>query len=548
MADVPIAAKAKVRRRTWPARICKNPTERSLSERRSQRDLRRQKSQRDTAIESMLQGLCMFDAEGRIVFCNDQYAKIMEFSKRTLKGKSLLNLFKARKSAGQFTGNPEDVFAIVMAKVGTGKRTSEVIETPKGQIFRVSRNPIPGGGWVATYEDITEAMTNSRMAEAQKRVLFSSIDACPVCITIADAMQPDFPLIYANRKFLEVTGYDNDEIIGRNCRFLQGSATDRRVVDDLRQAIVAGKRAEVRFINYRKDGSEFLNHLVVVPVHDDAGRIVASIGFQNDVTDDAHHQAEVQRQKMEALGRMVGGVAHEINNMLQPIMLLGRDIIDNGEAGNEEKQQLEIMLDCSGKARKIIGDLLAFSRPPTKKLDVCDPVALLKDGLGLIRKAIPQDVVLATRIDNCLPKISVDPTAFVQILLNLATNAAAAMDGRGELTIVLDAEQRGTAAADLPKTMGFARLRVSDTGCGMTKEALDRAFEPFFTTKPVGQGTGLGLSVVYGLVREMGGTITLDSEVGRGTTVTILMPGHRHSSCAVVHEDFVAGQHQERDF
>jgi PAS domain S-box-containing protein len=397
-------------------------------------------------------------------------------------------------------------------------------------------------------------MTNSRMAEAQKRVLFSSIDACPVCITIADAMQPDFPLIYANRKFLEVTGYDNDEIIGRNCRFLQGSATDRRVVDDLRQAIVAGKRAEVRFINYRKDGSEFLNHLVVVPVHDDAGRIVASIGFQNDVTHDAHHQAEAQRQKMEALGRMVGGVAHEINNMLQPIMLLGRDIIDHGEAGNEEKQQLEIMLDCSGKARKIIGDLLAFSRPPTKALDVRDPVALLNDGLGLIRKAIPRDIVLTTRIGECPREISVDPTAFVQVLLNLATNAAAAMDGRGELTIVLDAEQHGPDATDSPKTMGFARLRVTDTGCGMTKEALDRAFEPFFTTKPVGQGTGLGLSVVYGLIREMGGTIAIESEVGRGTTVTILIPGNkeetsdgvhldsrRHSGRAAIPEDCAAG-------
>jgi signal transduction histidine kinase len=172
---------------------------------------------------------------------------------------------------------------------------------------------------------------------------------------------------------------------------------------------------------------------------------------------------------------------------------------------------------------------------------VRDPVALLNNSLGLIAKSIPQAVVLTIQIGECPPEISIDPTAFVQILLNLATNAAAAMDGHGELTIALDAEERGAEANDSTPKMRFARFRVSDTGCGMTKEALDRAFEPFFTTKPVGQGTGLGLSVVYGLIREMGGTITLDSEPGRGTTVTILMPEHRHSSCAVVPEDFVTG-------
>jgi signal transduction histidine kinase len=185
---------------------------------------------------------------------------------------------------------------------------------------------------------------------------------------------------------------------------------------------------------------------------------------------------------------------------------------------------------------------------------VCRPVALLNDSLGLISKAIPQDIVLTTRIEDCPPEIAVNPTGFVQILLNLATNAAAAMDGRGKLTIVLDAEQHVTEATGRPAKTCFARFRVSDTGRGMTKEALERAFEPFFTTKPVGEGTGLGLSVVYGLIREMDGSITLDSEIGRGTTVTILIPEHgremnngvhldsrRHSGGAAVPEDCIAG-------
>jgi signal transduction histidine kinase len=222
---------------------------------------------------------------------------------------------------------------------------------------------------------------------------------------------------------------------------------------------------------------------------------------------------------------MVGGVAHEINNMLQPIMLLGQEIIVNGKAGDDEKQQLGTMLDCCDKARQIIGDLLAFSRPAGRSFDICDPVALLADGLGLVAKAIPQDVLLTTHIEGRPPLVSIDGTAFVQILLNLVTNAVAAMDGRGKLTIILDDEEHGPAASSSPQQIRFARLRVIDTGCGMDKETLDRAFEPFFTTKPLGQGTGLGLSVIYGQIREMRGTIAIGSEPGRGTTVTILIPG-----------------------
>jgi signal transduction histidine kinase len=121
--------------------------------------------------------------------------------------------------------------------------------------------------------------------------------------------------------------------------------------------------------------------------------------------------------------------------------------------------------------------------------------------------------------------VTIDRTVFTQILLNLATNGAAAMAGRGELKIWLN-EAAHASGDGVARQTRAACLRVIDTGCGMTKATLDRAFEPFFTTKPVGQGTGLGLPVVYGLVREMGGTIGLDSEPGAGTTVTIVIPGH----------------------
>jgi signal transduction histidine kinase len=218
---------------------------------------------------------------------------------------------------------------------------------------------------------------------------------------------------------------------------------------------------------------------------------------------------------------MMGGVAHEINNMLQPVVLLVQDVLDNGLGAEDARPHLDVVVDCTKKARQIIGDLLAFSRPTARTTEVLDPDGLLEDSLRLVRQALPGGVAVSVRREARLPRVAINRTTFVQILLNLATNASAAMDGQGTLAIVLDAAPQ-TLVDRTPAD--FVRLTVTDSGCGMSKATLDRAFEPFFTTKPVGQGTGLGLPVVYGLMQEIGGRITLASEPGCGTTVTVLIP------------------------
>jgi diguanylate cyclase (GGDEF)-like protein len=236
-------------------------------------------------------------------------------------------------------------------------------------------------------------------------------------------------------------------------------------------------------------------------------------------------KVETQRQKMEGLGRMMGGIAHEINNMLQPVTLLGQDLLDHDLVKDEARDTIGIILDCSRQARQIIGDLLAFSRPRGRSTERLDPVDLLQDTLRLVRQAIPHGVKVTTDVHPGMPDICVNRTTFAQVLLNLATNAAAAMEGNGVITITLSETANNAADLQPGAPRRFIRLCVTDTGCGMDKETLDRAFEPFFTTKQVGQGTGLGLSVVFSLVEEMAGSITLASEVGVGTTVTVLLPG-----------------------
>jgi diguanylate cyclase (GGDEF)-like protein len=246
--------------------------------------------------------------------------------------------------------------------------------------------------------------------------------------------------------------------------------------------------------------------------------------FQSKAAVEINRNTETQRQKMEGLGRMIGGIAHEINNMLQPVALLGQDILDSNMVNETGREHLGIILDCNNKARQIIGDLLAFSRPSGRVTEKLDPVELLHDTLRLVRQTIPPNVSLCVEVAGALPLVALNRTTFVQILLNLSTNAAAAMNGEGKLTVVLEEAPAEPGEMIVPARTGFVRLRVTDTGCGMSRETLERAFEPFFTTKGVGQGTGLGLPVVFGLVEEMGGTIRLESVQGTGTTVTILMP------------------------
>jgi PAS domain S-box-containing protein len=366
----------------------------------------------------------------------------------------------------------------------------------------------------------------------RNHMLLATIDACPFSITVADTTQPDLPIIYANQKFYEITGYEASEVLGRNCRFLQGPASDKQVVARFREAIAARKQTELQVINYRKDGSTFFNRLLLVPIHDPLGYLTAYIGLQTDMTVEVRREAEDQRQKMEALGRMVGGVAHEINNMLQPVLMIGQDMLDRNLVVAEGQSNLEVVLECSRRARDIIADLLAFSRPTARALTDHDLLVLLDEALRTARTAIPPGVRLAVHtVGPYPPVVVIDRTMFVQILINLIGNAVAAMSGQGDLVITLDEDTLESTEALRDQTAPrFARLRVIDTGCGMDRLTRDRAFEPFFTTKPIGQGTGLGLPIVYGLIREIGGTVAIESEVGLGTTVTLLLPGHDRES------------------
>ncbi len=241
----------------------------------------------------------------------------------------------------------------------------------------------------------------------------------------------------------------------------------------------------------------------------------------------ASQSALHQAQKMEAIGQLTGGVAHDFNNVLQIIGGNLQLLKLVGNLNDSAKARVEMALTGVERGAKLAAHLLAFARRQPLQSVVVDPGHLLRDMDDMMRRLLGPSARVVTEIDPSLGSIMVDPNQLNNVLLNLAINARDAMAGSGTLTIrainAIDADADAELPPDAPRGK-YVMLEVADTGKGMPQEVLQRAFEPFFTTKPVGQGTGLGLSMAYGFVKQSGGEIVLKSEVGRGTSVRIYLP------------------------
>jgi len=235
----------------------------------------------------------------------------------------------------------------------------------------------------------------------------------------------------------------------------------------------------------------------------------------------------LQAQKMESVGRLAGGVAHDLNNMLVAILGYGEMLEADPDLGDKHKRRVKLMYQAGMRSRNLVSQLLAFSRKQTMQMELLDINQVLSDFRELLEKAIREDIEVQLRLSEDLPAVQADKSQLEQVILNLAVNAQDAMPAGGRLTIE-------TSPAELDKHyashhMGvvpgrYLMLVVSDTGLGMDKETRDHIFEPFFTTKNIGQGTGLGLATVYGVVKQHQGTIWVYSEPGQGTTFKVYLP------------------------
>lgn len=378
------------------------------------------------------------------------------------------------------------------------------------------------------FTGIVRDITEQQKKDNALRLRDQAIQAVSQGILITDPNQPDNPIIYASAGFERMTGYHADELLGRNCRLLQGAETDPETVRKLREAIRAGLGCSVEILNYRKDGTPFWNALDVTPVRDEQGHLVHFVGVQADVSErrSLEHQVR-QSQKMDAFGQLAGGIAHDFNNLLTIISGYSEILLEMLASNDPMRSSVKAISEAGERAASLTQQLLSFSRKTVLAPRVLDLNTVVNDAEKMLRRMIGEDVLLTAVLDPRIGSVEVDPNQMGQVLMNLAVNARDAMPQGGKLTIETKNIELDEAYVNTHIEIPAGRyvlLAVSDNGTGMTPDVKARIFEPFFTTKGVGKGTGLGLSVVHGIVKQGNGHIGAYSELGIGTTFKIYFP------------------------
>lgn len=382
-----------------------------------------------------------------------------------------------------------------------------------------------------------------RASEKKYRELIDSVPG------IIDRWTPDGTLTFMNDYGLQFLGYKAEEIIGKpwSNTLVPETDEDGRKLTELPREISANPDA-YRINEHTcilKNGQKAWIRWSNVPIYDDNGRITEFLSIGLDMTDrhnleKEHQQLEqqlLQAQKMEALGVMAGGLAHDLNNMLVPVVGYAEILLMNETLDEESRRSLEEILHSAERARKLIQQLMAFSRRKSLELREIELNDLASSMTAMLRRLVREDIELQIRPADFPVKVMADSGQLEQVLMNLVVNAVDAMPDGGTLTIsvgrVLMREPE-VSAHGLSHSGAYGLLTVADSGTGISEEHLSKIFDPFFTTKQPGHGTGLGLAMVYSIIRQHEGTVTVQSTQGKGTTFRILIP--EHGSDAAVNE------------
>jgi PAS domain S-box-containing protein len=382
-------------------------------------------------------------------------------------------------------------------------------------------------GLVLYYEGSLEDITERKQAEESIRKLSQAIEQSPVSIIITDVKGR---IEFVNVKFTQITGYTYEEAIGRRPSILKSGETPAEEYSRLWKTIGSGGVWSGELHNRKKNGELFWEYATIAPVRNADHVITHYVAVKEDITERKKLEAQLrQTQKMEAVGQLAGGVAHDFNNMLGVIIGYAELALGQADLDDSLRRNLQGILSASLRSAEITRQLLAFARKQTIAPKILDLNETVEETLKLLRRLIGEDIELVWLPGAKLWPVKMDPSQIDQILANLCANARDAIAGVGRIAIetqkaVFDraycAQHRGFSPGE------YVMLEVSDNGGGMDKPTLDKIFEPFFTTKDPGKGTGLGLATVYGIVKQNAGFINVYSEPDHGSTFKIYLPRH----------------------
>jgi two-component system cell cycle sensor histidine kinase/response regulator CckA len=394
----------------------------------------------------------------------------------------------------------------------------------------------------AYVQAIIRDITGRKQAEKQLARQASALEQAAEEIIITDS---DGMIEYANPAFEQISGYSRAEAMGKTFSFLENKKDDHASME-MWAALRAGEVWRGRITTKRKDGGLVEADATVSPIFDPAGSTMGYVFVKRDVTEQIKVEAMYrQSQKMEAIGTLAGGIAHDFNNILSAIFGFAEIAkLETAETSGAHRCLVKI-LEAAGRARDLVKQILTFSRQTDIKPRIIQPKIIVEETIKLLEASLPSTIEIRTNL-RANEAVMADPTSIHQIIMNLCTNAGHAMRKNGGILDIslLCVELDHDFARVHPeiKPGQFLRLTIRDTGHGMSHDVKERIFDPFFTTKGEGEGTGMGLSVVHGIIRSLGGAIVVHSEPDKGSTFSVYLPIHaRQQVKQEKQEEIIAG-------
>jgi signal transduction histidine kinase/CheY-like chemotaxis protein len=510
------------------------------------------------------QGFTLIDEKLRIVAWNQPFLDLLEFpASMAYVGAPFESFMRFNAERGEYgEGEIGDLIheRMEMARAFTPHDFERV--RPNGTVLRVYGVPVPGHGFVTLYSDTTRHHRQQRLlhdqtqqleARVQERTLALSAinqelrqtlaekdtmsrsllqsearmrlitDSIPALIAYFDI---DRNYHYVNRGYHDWFGLDTSQPGRISAREFLGNATYEQIRPNIGKAL-AGAATTFEYDVHAIDGSAKVARTTLIPELQADGRVVGCFELTFDISEERRsHQLLAQAQKMEAVGQLTGGLAHDFNNILTVILGNLTALSEQASIAPLFDEYVAPAMDAARRGSELINGLLGFSRKQPVEPEVVDVNTQLLHVERLVTRTMPSTLRLEIHTTAAALQVRMNPNQFQNAMLNLILNARDASDSKGR--IVVDCKARFLSPAEalqwhLPDG-NYVQVQVRDFGCGMDENTRSRAFEPFFTTKPVGHGSGLGLSMVYGFVRQSAGAIDIDSAPGQGTCFSLLLP------------------------
>ncbi len=458
------------------------------------------------------------DWQGRMLAANHSFARKFGCNVAEMAGRPLASLM-----------HQDDASALTTADL-------ELQQSPK-RVARESRWLTPQGWrWISWEENtlldeksapigvraVGHDITRQRVAEEQYFKLSSAVEQSPIAMAITDATGQ---VQYVNAKFTEATGYTLEQMLDNHLQVLREGHPDEASYQKFWETVRSGREWRGDLARERHDGKRIWESVQVSCLRNTSGEITNLLCLREDISERKILEDQLrQAQKMESLGTLAGGIAHDFNNIIAVINGYAEfAMLNAGDVDSLQKSVREIKR-AAQRASGLVRQILTFSRKAEVSFSALDLNQQAKDLVTLLAETFPRNVTFQLALDKTLPPLLADQNQLQQIVLNLCVNARDAMPSGGTITLTTSTVEGTALPISVQTGRPYACLAVSDTGTGMSPEVRARIFEPFYTTKPINQGTGLGLSVVYGIVASHEGTIEVNSTLGAGSTFKIYLP------------------------